>query len=120
MTSKTQTEAETPETATAQEPKDTKTANVRAQGRRVAPGKAKSGKKASPAKKAPKSAKAAKPAKASAREGSKTAKVLDLLKRPGGATAKELQKATGWLPHSVRGFLSGTAPATFCTPLLHG
>ena len=33
---------------------------------------------------------------------------LDLLKRHGGATSKELRKATGWLPHSVRGFLSGT------------
>jgi hypothetical protein len=30
------------------------------------------------------------------------------LKRPSGATSKELMKATGWLPHSVRGFLSGT------------
>jgi len=39
--------------------------------------------------------------------GSKTARVLDLLRRPGGATLQELQKATGWLPHSVRGFLSG-------------
>ena len=34
--------------------------------------------------------------------------MLDLLKRPSGATLKELMKATGWLPHSVRGFLSGT------------
>jgi len=43
-----------------------------------------------------------------ARDGSKTAKMMDLLKRPGGATSKELMKASGWLPHSVRGFLSGT------------
>jgi Protein of unknown function (DUF3489) len=42
-----------------------------------------------------------------ARGGSKTAKILDLLKRPSGAILKELQKATGWQPHSVRGFLSG-------------
>jgi hypothetical protein len=39
-----------------------------------------------------------------ARDGSKTAKILDLLKRPGGVTSKDLMKATGWLPHSVRGF----------------
>jgi hypothetical protein len=30
------------------------------------------------------------------------------LKRPNGATLKELMKATGWQPHSLRGFLSGT------------
>ena len=60
--------------------------------------------KASPAKGAPKGAKKAQ----SAREGSKTDLVLGLLKRSGGVTAKELMKATGWQPHSVRGFLSGT------------
>lgn len=60
---------------------------------------------------APPGAKSAKPsagAAASARDGSKAAKILDLLKRSGGATGKELEKATGWQPHSVRGFLSGT------------
>jgi hypothetical protein len=34
--------------------------------------------------------------------------VLELVKRSGGATLKHLMKATGWQPHSVRGFLSGT------------
>jgi hypothetical protein len=70
----------------------------------VAPKKAKAANKATPAKKTSKGAKKAKPA----REGSKTNRVLDLLKRPGGVTSKELMKATGWQPHSVRGFLSGT------------
>jgi len=44
----------------------------------------------------------------SARDGSKAATILERWKRPGGATSKELMKATGWQPHSVRGFLSGT------------
>jgi hypothetical protein len=85
--------------------KQPKKATVGAQRPRVA-----TGKKVTGATKAPKSAKTAKTAKAAdgARQGSKTARVLDLLKRAGGASAKELMKATGWQPHSVRGFLSGT------------
>jgi hypothetical protein len=43
----------------------------------------------------------------SPRKGTKMAKVLALLKRPQGAGLKELLRATGWQPHSVRGFLSG-------------
>jgi len=94
-----------PETApgTTAEPKPTKTANVGKRARHVASTKPESGKKARPARKANKRA-----TKGNVREGSKTAKILALLKRPGGATAKELMKATGWQPHSVRGFLSGT------------
>ena len=76
-------------------------------GAHVAPAKAKATKKASPAKKAPKGQKKAPKGKkhaVAARDGSKTAQVLDLLKRPDGATLKELMRwrrprrrlRTGW------------------------
>jgi Protein of unknown function (DUF3489) len=91
-------------TATGGKPKPTKKARVAPQRPHVAAKKSKSAKKASPAKKAPKGQKKA-PA---ARDGSKTSMVLDLLKRPDGASLKELMKVTGWQAHSVRGFLSGT------------
>jgi hypothetical protein len=72
----------------------------------AAPAKAKPAKKAIHAKKA-----------APARAGTKAAKVLDLLKRPGGVTLKGLMKATGWQAHSVRGFLSGTLRKKMGTPV---
>jgi hypothetical protein len=96
--------------AETEQTKGKKKATAGAHSAQVAPKKPKSGKKASAAKKAPKATKNAKcdkPAKR-ARKNSKTAINLDLLKRPGGATAKELMEATGWQPHSIRGFLSGT------------
>lgn len=33
--------------------------------------------------------------------------MVELLSRPEGATVVVLSEATGWLPHSVRGFLAG-------------
>ncbi len=39
---------------------------------------------------------------------SKKATCLSLLERTEGASIAELQQATGWQAHSVRGFLAGT------------
>jgi type IV secretory pathway VirB10-like protein len=108
-TANTEEQANAEAAAATQPPKATKGAHVAPRKPRVAASKPKSGKKASPADRRAQSQKGAQRAKAaSAREGSKTAKVLALLKRSGGVTLKELRKATGWQPHSVRGFLSGT------------
>jgi len=62
---------------------------------------------------APKKAKAAKQATAkdaapTARDGSKKAIVLDMLRRADGATLKDIMDATVWQAHSVRGFISGS------------
>jgi hypothetical protein len=106
MTSITE-QTSTPAPATA-ETKATTKPRVSARRPHVATPKPKPGKKATSAKKTPTSRTKAQVPRPEARSGSKTAKILDLLRRPGGASARELLKATGWQPHSLRGFLSGT------------
>jgi len=69
-----------------------------------APVKARANRKATGMKKTPKAAPQAK----GARTGSKTNKIIDLLKRSGGASLQQIMKATEWQAHSVRGFISGT------------
>jgi hypothetical protein len=105
--SNTEDNGTTPATATGDQPKPTKKPRVAPRRAHVAPAKARSAHKASkgnPGKRARKGPQKA----ASAREGSKTTKVLSMLRQDKGATQKELVKATGWQAYSVRGFLSGT------------
>jgi Protein of unknown function (DUF3489) len=60
-----------------------------------------------------KAAKSAKPAKAASdnkptpRAGTKQAQMIELLKRPEGATVEQIAKATGWQHHTIRGAISG-------------
>lgn len=74
---------------------------------------------ATPAKKATKGTKAAKAAKkeSGSRKGSRTEKVLELLRRPNSTTLAELMKATSWQAQSGRGFLSGTIGKKMGLPL---
>jgi Protein of unknown function (DUF3489) len=79
--------------------------------------------KAKPAKatKTPKAAKKAEPAKPAAkkakagsapRETSKTAQLIEMLKRPGGATLEEVMAKFGWQIHTTRAIMSAGGSLT--------
>jgi Protein of unknown function (DUF3489) len=46
-------------------------------------------------------------AKVTPRAGTKQAFMIDLLKRPEGATVEQIAEATGWQHHTIRGAISG-------------
>lgn len=48
------------------------------------------------------------PANRTPRPGTRAHTLIELLQRSEGATIEQLTKASGWMPHSVRGFLAGS------------
>ena len=88
------------------EPKADQPAKPKAE--RKAKGGAQAAKKTTAANNAPKGKKVVKAKDAAApREGSKTAQVVAMLQRKGGATLAEVMKKMGWQKHTVRGFMAG-------------
>jgi DNA-binding MarR family transcriptional regulator len=51
--------------------------------------------------------KAASADKATPRAGTKQAQMIEMLKRPEGATVEQIAEATGWQHHTIRGAISG-------------
>ncbi len=60
-----------------------------------------------PAKKAHRGA-TSKKVNGGARRGTKQATLIEMLRRPNGATIEQMTAKTGWQAHSVRGAISGT------------
>ncbi len=83
-------------------PADEPVATVGAQGADVAPSAVKTTKKDTRSKKAPVAAANARVP----REGSKTSRVIAMLKREGGATLEEIMAAMGWQQHTTRALMS--------------
>jgi nucleoid-associated protein YgaU len=72
---------------------------------KAAKGKAKAAKTAPATRKT--KAKAASADKPTPRAGTKQALMIELLKRPEGATVEQIAAATGWQHHTIRGAISG-------------
>jgi Protein of unknown function (DUF3489) len=70
----------------------------------AAPSKRKATRKAKAAEATPDGAPAG---KLTPRAGTKQALMIDMLKRPEGATVEQIAAATGWQHHTIRGAISG-------------
>ena len=86
-------------------PADAEVQAVEAGAPATADGAAKPAKRKAKAKSA-KAGKAA-PEKPTPRAGTKQALMIELLKRPEGATVEQIAAATGWQHHTIRGAISG-------------
>jgi hypothetical protein len=73
--------------------------------RKPAKGKSKATKSAPAASKPEAGGEAA--AKSTPRAGTKQAQMIEMLKRPEGATVEQIAAATGWQHHTIRGAISG-------------
>jgi hypothetical protein len=109
-----------PAAAQAEKPKAQRKAKGGAQSAKGTPAKGKATQKATAVKNAPKAKKAAKEPKAkvarkakesaepkAVRTGTKSAEVIAMLRRKGGATLGEIMAHTGWQKHTTRGWVSG-------------
>jgi hypothetical protein len=97
-------EPEKPKADQPEKPKAERKAKRGARSPKGASSKGKASTKTSRAKGVPKGQKKAAGA---VREGSKTAQVVALLQRKGGATLAEIMDKMGWQKHTVRGFMAG-------------
>jgi hypothetical protein len=63
--------------------------------------------KSKPTKRTAKPGRAASAGKPTQRAGTKQAQMIDLLRRPKGATVEQIAQVTGWQKHTIRGAISG-------------
>ena len=83
----------------------TETDSVAAPAKRKASRKAKA--KSAPAASEPEAAPGQPTSKPTPRAGTKQAKMIEMLKRPEGATIEQIAATTGWQHHTIRGAISG-------------
>jgi Protein of unknown function (DUF3489) len=98
------TPADTGATSTAAE---AQASDAAAPAKRKADGTPTPAKRGKAAKRKARATKAASADKPTPRTGTKQAQMIDMLKRPEGATVEQIAAATGWQHHTIRGAISG-------------